>query len=131
MIKNGLVGDWRLSDGEFTASFHLPRASDRLETLKKANPFASDEEIHFDEESHTYTINSGVVVPLSVTGMIHRYARNFDPLAAIQNMRAGIRQSYSDRGSLKEDDILRICQVPCEAQICQWQPSHEWMLACI
>ena len=107
MIKNGLVGDWRISDGEFTASFHLPRASDRVEALKTANPFASDEEIHFDEESHTYTINSGVVVPLSVTGMIHRYARTFDPLAAIQNMRAGTRQGYTDRGLVTEEDILR------------------------
>ena len=74
IVKNGLVGDWRLSDGEFTASFHLPRASDRVETLKKANPFPSDEQIHFDEESHTYRVN-GVVVPLSVTGLIHRNAR--------------------------------------------------------
>ena len=96
IIKNGLVGDWRLSDGEFTASFYLPRASDRVETLKKANPFASDEEIHFDEESHTYTVN-GVVVPLSVTGLVHRFVHTFDALAAIQNMRAETRQNYSDQ----------------------------------
>ena len=106
MIKNGLVGDWRLSDGEFTASFYLPRASDRVETLKKANPFPSDEQIHFDEESHTYRVN-GVVVPLSVTGLIHRYVRVFDPSAAIQNMRAETRQTYSDRGLVTEEDIIR------------------------
>ena len=51
IVKNGLVGDWRLSDEEFTASFHLPHACDRAETLKAANPFPSDEVIHFDEES--------------------------------------------------------------------------------
>jgi len=106
MIKNGLVGDWRLSDGEFTASFHLPRASDRVEALKTAHPFPSDEQILFDEESHTYRVN-GVVVPLSVTGLIHRYARVFDPSAAIQNMRAETRQSYSDRGLVTEEDIIR------------------------
>ena len=106
MIKNGLVGDWRLSDGEFTASFHLPCASDRVETLKKANPFPSDEQIHFDEESHTYSVN-GVVVPLSVTGLIHRYVRVFNPSAAIQNMRAETRQTYSDRGLVTEEDIIR------------------------
>ena len=106
MIKNGLVGDWRLSDSEFTASFHLPHAGDKVEALQKANPFPSDEQIHFDEESHTYEVN-GVSVPLSVTGLIHRYARVFDPSAAIQNMRAETRQSYSDRGLVTEEDILR------------------------
>ena len=106
IIKNGVVGDWRLGDEAFTASFHLPRVCDRVETLKKAHPFPSDEQIHFDEESHTYRVN-GVVVPLSVTGVIHRYARVFDPSAAIQNMRAETRQSYSDRGLVTEEDIIR------------------------
>ena len=106
IVKNGLVGDWRLSDEDFTASFHLPRTCDRADALKKANPFPSDEEIHFDEESHTYTVN-GVVVPLSVTGLVHRFVHTFDALAAIQNMRAETRQSYSDRGLETEGDILR------------------------
>ena len=107
IIKNGVVGDWRLGDEAFTASFHLPRVCDRVETLKKANPFPSDEQIHFDEESHTYTVNNGVVVPLSVTGMIHQYARTFDATAAIHYMRAETRQNYSDRGLVNEEDILR------------------------
>ena len=106
MIKNGLVGDWRLSDSEFTAFFHLPHARDKVEALQKANPFPSDEQIRFDEESHTYEVN-GVPVPLSVTGLIHRYTHAFDPLAAIQNMRAETRQNYSDRGLVTEEDILR------------------------
>ena len=105
IIRNGVVGDWRLSDEEFTASFHLPCACDRVETLRKANPFPSDEQIHFAEESHTYTVN-GVVVPLSVTGLIHRYAKTFDPSAAIQNMRVETRQGYTNKGLLSEEDIL-------------------------
>ena len=105
IIKNGVVGDWRLSDEEFTASLHLPCACDRVETLRRANPFPSDEQIHFDEESHTYTVN-GVVVPLSVTGLIHRHARTFDPIAAIKNMRAETRQGYTNKGLVSEEDIL-------------------------
>ena len=92
IVKNGLVGDWRLSDEEFTASFHLPRTCDRADALKKANPFLSDEEIHFDEESHTYTVNSAVA-PLSMTGLVHQFVHTFDAVAAIQNMRAETRQN--------------------------------------
>ena len=95
IIKNGVVGDWRLSNEEFTASFHLPHACDRVEALKKANPFPSDEQMHFDEEPHTYTVN-GDVVPLTVTGLIHRYAHAFNPLAAVQSMRAETRQGCSE-----------------------------------
>ena len=65
MIKNGLVGDWWLSDSEFTASFHLPHARDRVEALKTAHPFPSDEQILFDEEYHTYRVH-GVVVSIDM-----------------------------------------------------------------
>ena len=106
IVKNGIVGDWRHGDEDFPASFHLPRACDRIDALKKANPFPSDEQIHFDEESHTYTVR-GTVVPLSVTGLIHRYTHTFDPHAAIRNMREDTRQNYSDRGFVTDDDILR------------------------
>ena len=105
IVKNGIVGDWRLSDGEFAASFHLPCACDRVDALKKSNPFPSDEQIHFDEESHTHTVNSAVV-PLSVTGLVHRFVHTFDALAAIQNMRAETRQNYSDRGLMTEEEYL-------------------------
>ena len=105
-VKNGLCGDWRLSDGEFAASFHLPCACDRDDALKKSNPFPSDEQIHFDEETHTYTVNNAVI-PLSVTGLVHQFGHTFDPLAAVQNMREETRQSYTNRGLVTEADILR------------------------
>ena len=109
MIKQGLVGDWRLDDEEFTTSFHLAHARDKTEALKSVHPFPSDKQIQFDEESHTYTVD-GLLVPLSVTGLIHQYACVFDPSAAIQNMRTETRQSYSDRGLVTEEDILRAWQ---------------------
>ena len=105
MIKNGLVGDWRLSDDEFATSFHVPRTHDKTEALKSLHPFPSDDQIQFDEESHTYTVD-GIPVPLSVTALIHRYTRAFVPLIAIQNMRAETRQRYSAQGLVTEEDIL-------------------------
>ena len=105
MIKNGIVGDWRLSDEEFNTSFHLPRARDKTDALRSMQPFPSDEQISFDEESHTYTVD-GVLIPYSVTGLIHQYARAFEPSIAVQNMRAETQQSYSNKGLETEGDIL-------------------------
>ena len=106
MIKNGIVGDWRLRDEEFTTSFHLPRARDKTEALKSLHPFPSDEQISFDEDSHAYTVD-GVLIPYSVTGLIHQYTRAFEPSIAVQNMCAETRQSYSSKGLETERDILR------------------------
>ena len=76
MIRHGVVGDWRLSDAEFLISFRLPTARDKVETLRDRNPLARDSQITFDEDSHTYTWD-GVLVPLSVTGLIHQYSNDF------------------------------------------------------
>lgn len=105
MIKNGIVGDWRLSDEDFSTSFHLPRVCDKTEALRGLHPFPSDERIQFDEESHTYKVDD-TLIPHSVTGLIHRFTRAFDPSLAVQNMRAETRQSYSDKGLETEKDIL-------------------------
>ena len=45
--------------------------------------------IHFDEASHTYTIDQKVKAPRSVTGLLHEYASTFDPNAALRAMKAG------------------------------------------
>ena len=84
VCPNGEVGDWRLSDLDFLASFRLPqRRPDRLATL---NPFAQDSRIHFDEPSHTYTFD-GQRVGRSVTGLLHQFANDFDPRAALAAMK--------------------------------------------
>ena len=84
VCPNGEVGDWRLSDLDFLASFRLPqRRPDRLAAL---NPFAQDSRIHFDEPSHTYTFD-GQRVGRSVTGLLHQFANDFDPRAALAAMK--------------------------------------------
>ena len=83
---NGEVGDWRLADSDFLSAFALPQR--RPDTLAKLNPFAQDEHIHFDEPSHTYTFK-GQVVPRSVTGLLHEFANEFDPMSAVAAMKRG------------------------------------------
>jgi len=87
LVRNGLVGDWRLSDGDFMRNFRLPTVEDKLEALKRRNPIAREERISFDEITHTYTVD-GVVVPVSVTGLIHQFCEDFEPTAAIEQMKA-------------------------------------------
>ena len=96
VIENGVVGDWRLNDADFLASFKLPNpAEDRCDELENANPLGPREgRITFDEANHLYTISNGpsaaVVAPRSVTGLVHAYASShFDPVAVIALMRNG------------------------------------------
>ena len=44
-----------------------------------------EDRIVFDESTHTYFVD-GAKVPLSVTGVIHRYAREFDAHEALRRM---------------------------------------------
>ena len=90
LVKNGDVGDWRLSDVDFLASFHLPGASDKHDILKGQHPLLRDRRIVFHEEKHEYFVDN-VKVPRSVTGLVHTYGWEFDPHAAIQAMKNGAR----------------------------------------
>ena len=105
MIRHDQVGDWRLRDDEFLREFRLPTARDKVESLKELHPLSRDERIQFDEASHTYTVD-GVLVPLSVTGLIHSYIRAFDPMEAISVMKPETRQRYIDQGFASEADIM-------------------------
>ena len=86
-IRNGVVGDWRLSDEEFLASFRLPSDADKHETLQATHPLIREGRIKFDEITHTYTVD-GIKVPISVTGLIHQFSFDFDPFSAIETMKA-------------------------------------------
>ena len=46
------------------------------------------------------------MVPLSVTGLIHKYSRGFDAAQVIRGMRAETRQRYTDGGLLSEAEII-------------------------
>ena len=87
LVRNGLVADWRLSDGDFVRDFRLPTAEDKNEALRRRSPIAREDRICFDEITHTYTVD-GVRVPISVTGLIHQFCEGFDPSSAIEQMKA-------------------------------------------
>ncbi len=90
VIPNGLVGDWRLSDEDFLKSFHLPGPEDRNDTLAQLNPLPREERVNFDETEHQYHVD-GVLVPRSVTGLLHEYVGvDFDAQAAIATMKSGV-----------------------------------------
>ena len=90
LVKNGAVGDWRLSDVDFLASFHLPGVADKHDRLKDHNPLPRDRRIVFHEEKHEYLCDN-VKAPRSVTGLVHTYAWEFDPHAAVRAMKNGAR----------------------------------------
>ena len=112
VISNGRVGDWRLSDTEFLASFRLPGAADKHDKLKEQNPLPRDARIVFDEAKHEYWIDGFVKVPRSVTGLVHAYASHFDPHAAVHAMKGSAkwlekREAFlTDSGRELEDDEI-------------------------
>ena len=106
LVKNGVVGDHRLNDAQFLASFHLPRFDQRIDTLQRRNPLPREARIRFDEAEHTYTIDGNVRAPRSVTGLVHAYASHFDPYQAIECMRSGRRWGVRQLEFMKSDGEL-------------------------
>jgi hypothetical protein len=114
-IKNGVVGDWRHSDEDFLASFHLPGLAEKHETLKALNPLPRDARISFNEERHEYLID-GVKAPRSVTGLVHTYeGQDFDPYVAVRAMKNGSRwhekrEDYltDDGQEMGDDEIVQL-----------------------
>ena len=101
-IKNGTVGDWRLSDADFLATFHLPGASNKHDKLMDLHPLPRDARIRFDEEKHEYWIDGRVKAPRSVTGLVHAYASRFDPGRAVRAMKSSARWPEKREGFLNE-----------------------------
>ena len=101
MIRNGQVGDWRLSDNDFLAAFSLPTKRDKHEVLAAIHPIERDARITFDEESHTYTVD-GALIETSVTTLIHKYSHEFDPQLAINSMSDSTRELIGDRFPLED-----------------------------
>jgi hypothetical protein len=113
-IKNGVVGDWRLDDSEFLASFHLPGLAEKYDTLKMRNPLPRDSRIVFDEEKHEYWIDGRIKVPRSVTGLVHAYASEFDPYAAVRAMKNSARwpekvlEFTTEAGEMQDSEIVEL-----------------------
>ena len=66
-----------------------------------------DDRVSFEEASHTYTVE-GALVPRSVTGLIHHFCAEFDPLATLRSMNADRRvEKY---GQASDEEILTLWQ---------------------
>ena len=114
-IRNGRVGDWRLADAEFVASFRLPTLSDKYDKLQEQHPHPRDKRISFDEEAHTYTIDGCFMAPKSVTTLVHQFGYSFDPITAVATMKAGARWEErrdqivnSDGSEMTNDEIIEM-----------------------
>ena len=105
LVRNGRVGNWRLQDAEFMASFRLPSAGDKHEVLKAKNPFPNEDRLVFEETSHTYAFD-GVVVPCSVTTLVHRFVGKFDPGGALAGMKSRDSWEWKQQQYLKSDGEL-------------------------
>ena len=46
------------------------------------------------------------MIPLSVTGLIHKYSRGFDAAQVIRGMKVETRQRYADEGFVSEAEIM-------------------------
>ena len=100
-MQIGDVGGWRASDEEFLRYFRLPNI--RCDALKARHPFPREARIHFDEPSHTYTIDGSIVVPRSVTGLVHQYTNEFNPRLVLAQMRARDSWAWKQQEHLGED----------------------------
>ena len=102
VVQNGTVGDWRLRDEVFLASFHLPSDEQKADVLQRRNPFPRESRIVFQEDVHKYHVD-GMEVPRSVTGFLHAYAASFDPQQAISCMRGGRNWATKQQEFVKGD----------------------------
>ena len=58
--------------------------------LEQIHAHPRDQHIEFIQSTHTYLVN-GKALPLSVTGLVHRFAQEFDADLAIEKMRGSVR----------------------------------------
>ena len=100
-VLNGVVGDWRLADNEFVASFTLP--SEKLDPLKRNHPFPREHRIQFDEAAHTYKIDGRIVVPRSVTAIVYTISAPFDARACVEQMRGRDTWEWRQYQFMRED----------------------------
>ena len=124
LVRHGDVGDWRLADDAFLATFRLPQSSLRHDVLAQQHPMPREDLITFDEAEHVYTFR-GVRVPRSVTGLLHEYSHEFNPRAALASMRAEKRLELAERGvGTSDEDILDFWRFNGEVQRARGQLLH-------
>jgi len=123
-VRHGDVGDWRLPDDKFLATFHLPSPSMRHDVLAQWHPMPHENLITFDEVEHVYTFR-GERVPRSVTGLLHEYTHEFNPEASVAAMRPEKREELVACGvGSSDDEILAYWQLNGEIQRARGQLLH-------
>ena len=96
-VRHGEVGDWRLEGDAFLRGFRKPGAAEKHDVLALRNPLPRDARIHFEEETHTYTVDGVHVVRCSVTKFIHHFSRVFDADAAVAAMKRSRKRPWAQR----------------------------------
>ena len=86
-LPQSVVGDWRLPDDQFLASFRLPRDEDRIDPLAALHPLPREARLQLDAEAHVYYFE-GRPVPRSVTALLKSYGTAFDPKRVAEDMLA-------------------------------------------
>ena len=81
------VGRWTSTDSQFMDHFCLPTGWHKNDQLSTLHKHPRDIRVAFFEESHHYEVD-GLVVPISVTALVHACATPFDADAAIRKMKA-------------------------------------------
>ena len=82
-----------------------------LAIKKNSNPFSREDRVVFQDGDHTYLVD-GIRAPRSVTGLIHSFANEFDPVRALRCMKLGRnwqekRQYMLDQGlGISDEEIL-------------------------
>lgn len=100
-LSQTVVGDWRLPDDEFLASFRLPRDEDRIDPLAVAHPLPHEDRLRFDAAEHVYYFDDAPV-QRSVTALVKSYASDFDAQRAAESMLAS--PAWPDRQHLYGPD---------------------------
>ncbi len=99
---------WQLPDDQFVREFP---AFPRVLLLKTRNPFSREDRVVFHDADHTYFVD-GIRAPRSVTGLVHSFASEFDPVRALRCMKLGRnweekRQEMLDQGlGTSDEEIL-------------------------
>ena len=122
-VRHGDVGDWRLPDAEFLATFRLPGPSMRYDVLAKRHPMPREDFVTFDEAEHVYTFR-GVRVPRSVTGLLHEYTQEFNATLALAAMKPEKRAELAACGAVTDDGILDHWRFNGEVQRARGQLLH-------
>ena len=128
-LRQTVVGDWRLPDEDFLASFALPSDGDRVDPLAALNPLQGEGRLRFDAAAHIY-YHDGRPVPRSVTALLKSYSTDFDAQRAAESLLASPawpwrRAAYEQRGEpATVDSVVALWTRNGEVQRARGQLLH-------